>query len=258
MDQFGLERCAWGTKDPGDPWVEEMLHTLWTSAPEQAAEAVAEAIKEGINPARIFEAISLTTNQLVLCDGGRKKEWAQAGKPEGSVHGDSVGVHASDAAHAWRTIAHASNSRQRNAALVLSAWQSSNDRAWQKEEFSKWEPRPTNDQLDRVTATDQAELLGLLHEAIRANDQERACAVTGRYGQAGHSEKPLLEAMRTYATTQDGALHAEKYYHTVTSNYRFTSPGLRWRHVVSLARVTASEYGKPAAGVEEAKGLLET
>ena len=33
------------------------------------------------------------------------------GKPRGSVHGDSVGVHASDAANAWRNIARVSNPR---------------------------------------------------------------------------------------------------------------------------------------------------
>ena len=95
------------------------------------------AIAEGIAPERIFEAISNRTNEVVLCDPGRKKEWASPGKPEGSVHGDSAGVHASDAAHAWRTIALASNAKQRNAAIVLAAWRCARD------DVSKWSPRPS-------------------------------------------------------------------------------------------------------------------
>ena len=33
-------------------------------------------------------------------------------------------------------------------------------------------------------------------------------------------------------------------------------PAFRWQHLVALARVTASQYGNPAPGVEEARKLL--
>jgi len=36
-----------------------------------------------------------------------------------------------------------------------------------------------------------------------------------------------------------------------------TRSAFRWGQLVALARVTASEYGRPAAGVAEAKGLLK-
>jgi hypothetical protein len=250
MDQFRLEARAWGDRRVDDGWVRDMVKTLWTSTPEQSAEAVAAAIVEGIAPDRIFEAISLRTNDVVLCDPGRRKEWAGPGKPEGSVHGDSAGVHASDAAHAWRTIALASNARQRNAALVLAAWHCAQD------DVSRWPARPSEEALERVKGSSQAELLGGLDEAIRANDQELACGVASRYGAAGYGEQPVIDLLRGYAVSQDGALHAEKYYYTVCSNFRSTSPANRWKHLVALARVTASEYGRPAAGVEEAKELL--
>ena len=54
-----------------------------------------------MDPVAIGEAISLAANQLVLRDNGR----AQAegpNKPAGSIHGDSIGVHATDSANAWR------------------------------------------------------------------------------------------------------------------------------------------------------------
>jgi hypothetical protein len=256
MDQFKLNGLAWGTKEVDDGWMQEALQTLWTSTPEQAAEFAANAIVEGICPPKIFEAISLATNQLVLCDEGRPKEWAQPNKPIGSVHGDSIGVHASDTAHAWRLIATASNSHQRNAAIVLAAWNCAQDRSHRRADFATWQPRPWPEHLERVVASQPEALLGELKAAIENSDQAMACAVTARYGQLGGDEKPVFSMLRSYATSQDGALHAEKYYFTVKENFRMSTPANRWKHLVALARVTASEFGRPAPGFEEAKGLI--
>ena len=41
------------------------------------------------------------------------------GKPVGSVHGDSIGVHASDSANAWRNMACVANARNCFASLIL-------------------------------------------------------------------------------------------------------------------------------------------
>jgi hypothetical protein len=60
----------------------------------------------------------------------------------------------------------------------------------------------------------------------------------------------------SYAVTEDGALHAEKYYRTVAEEFATTRPAFRWRQLVALARVTASEYGRPAPGVAEAREQL--
>ena len=61
----------------------------------------------------------------------------------------------------------------------------------------------------------------------------------------------------TYAISEDGALHAEKYYRTVREEFASLRPAYRWRQVVALARVTASEYGRPAPGCAEARALLK-
>jgi hypothetical protein len=52
-------------------------------------------------------------------------------------------------------------------------------------------------------------------------------------------------------------LHAEKYFRTVTEEFNATRPAFRWRQLCALARVTASEYGRPAPGMAEAKELLK-
>jgi hypothetical protein len=59
-----------------------------------------------------------------------------------------------------------------------------------------------------------------------------------------------------FATSEDGALHAEKYYRTVVEEFGSTRQAFRWRHLVGLARVSASEYGFPAPGFAEACRLL--
>jgi hypothetical protein len=63
--------------------------------------------------------------------------------------------------------------------------------------------------------------------------------------------------MLKYAISEDGSLHAEKYYRTVSEEFTNTRPAFRWRQLIALARVTASEYGRPALGYAEAKELLK-
>jgi hypothetical protein len=43
----------------------------------------------------------------------------------------------------------------------------------------------------------------------------------------------------------------------MTEEFAATRPAFRWRHLVTLARVTASEYGTPAPGYAEACRLLK-
>jgi hypothetical protein len=80
--------------------------------------------------------------------------------------------------------------------------------------------------------------------------------VVHKYGTLGHEPRPLFDLLLRFATSEDGALHAEKYYRTVSEEFARTRPAFRWRQLVSLARVTASEYGRPAAGYAEACQLL--
>jgi hypothetical protein len=93
-------------------------------------------------------------------------------------------------------------------------------------------------------------------EAIRGNLQAHAAALIHRYGELGHPSGAAFELLLRYAVSEDGALHGEKFYRTVSEEFAGTRERFRWRHLVALARVTASEYGRPAAGVAEARALL--
>jgi len=99
-------------------------------------------------------------------------------------------------------------------------------------------------------------LLTQTDEAIRQNDQARACALIARYGELGGAPEAVFETMLKYAVSEDGALHAEKYFQTITEGFATTRPSMRWRHLVVLARMTASEHGHPAPGHDQSRRLL--
>ncbi|MBX7168654.1 MAG: hypothetical protein K1X74_20125 [Pirellulales bacterium] len=256
LDTYKLERIEAGTRAADDDWLASMCQLFLTATPEQAADAVAAALAEGLSGDSVAEAIALAANQLVLRDPGRTESNARPNKPVGSVHGDSIGVHASDAANAWRNIAAVSNRHNRAASLVLSGWAVARDRglSWGQKLYD--EPQPDAAHLKQIDTRDAAMLLTALDDAIRQQDQARACALVHVYGHAAHDPQPLRALLLRYAVSQDGALHAEKYFRTATQEFDRTRPRFRWRQMVALARVTASEAGQPAPGMDEARRLL--
>jgi hypothetical protein len=246
-----------GDRQADDAWVEQMSVTIFKSSPEQAAEAAAAALAEGMSPGAVGEAVSLAANQLVLRDLGRTAREEVTGKPIGSVHGDSIGVHASDSANAWRNLAQVSNPRNCFASLILGAYQVALDRTARGGDFLNWQPLPLARHLDEIKTTEAEALLREAEAAIRGNLQAKVSAVVQRYGELGHAPRPMFDLFLRFAVSEDGALHAEKYYRTVSEEFAATRPAFRWRHVVGLGRVTASEFGRPAPGVAEARGLLK-
>ncbi|MBP9225340.1 MAG: hypothetical protein KBF76_15825 [Verrucomicrobiales bacterium] len=255
LDEHQLLGRAPGEKEAEDTYVEELSRTIFNGTPEIAAAAVAAALAEGFRPSVIGEAISLATNQIVLRDPGRIPAWEFPGKVVGSVHGDSVGVHASDSANAWRNLARVSQGRNTFACLILGAWQAARDRG-ARSGLLEADPVPTKRQIGEVTEKDATKLLAQLDEAVRAKLQSRAAAVVHQYSQLGLPEGPVFDRLLRFGVSEDGALHAEKYFHTAWDDFHSTRPTFRWRHLTGLARVTASEYGYPAPGQEEARELL--
>jgi hypothetical protein len=257
MERFKLLAKPLGTKSAEDAFVDKLSQAIFTGSAEQAAEAAAAALAEGFAPDVVGEATSLAANQLILRDQGRTPAGEAPGKPPGSVHGDSIGVHACDSANAWRNMARAANARNTFACLILGAYQAAYDRVNRGGDFLKWEPLPVKYHLAGVKSEDPQALLRETDEAIRGNMQAHAAAVVHRYGQLGHDARPMFGLMLKYAVSEDGSLHAEKFYRTASHEFETTRPAFRWRQLVALARVTASEYGRPAPGMQEARSLLK-
>lgn len=257
LEEYKLLDVMPGSRSAEDKWVEELSEMIFKSSPEQAAAAAAAALAEGMMPDNVGEAIALAANQLILRDHGRTPSQEVAGKPIGSVHGDSIGVHACDSANAWRNLARVTRPRNTFACLILGAYQAALDRVNRGGDFLNWSALPLPRQVEGVKATDPSGLLGELDDAIRGNLQMRAMAVVQRFGDLGHEPKEVFDLLRRYAISEDGALHGEKYFRTVTEEFGTGRRAFRWRQLCALARVTASEYGRPAPGVAEARDLLK-
>lgn len=257
LDQFNLIGKPLGERDADDAWIEATSQAIFKVTPAQAAEIAAAALAEGMKPAALGEAIAVAANQLVLRDAGRTEREVQPRKPLGSVHGDSIGVHACDSAHAWRNMARVANARNTAACLIAAAHQVAHDRVNRGGKFLEWQPRPFPEHLEKVVAKDAEGLLKELDGAIREQNQAGAAAIVHRYGELGFNARPVFDVLLTYATSEDGALHAEKYYRTASDDFATIRPAFRWRQLVALARVTASESGQPAPGYAEACKLLD-
>lgn len=255
LDEYKLLGKKPGTRQGDDQWLAELTDVVFSGNRDQAAEAVASALADGYSAESVGEAISLAANQLVLHDPGRSKDIERKGHCErlkGSVHGDSVGVHASDAANAWRNIARVSNHRNTMASLITAAFHNAGQSGRVRQE-----PYPFAELHENLRDKDPAGLLMETDKAIRNQDQAGAAAAVALYGEQGHAAQPVFELLLKYAVSQDGALHAEKYYQTVTEEFRTGRPAFRWNHLIGLARVTASEYGWPAPGHDAATSLLK-
>jgi hypothetical protein len=256
MDQYHLAGGPPRSHPADEAWIEKTSDEIFRATPAHAAEIAAGVLAEGIHPEAIGEAISLAANQLVLRDAGRPASQASPGKPPGSVHGDSIGVHASDSANAWRGMARFGLPRHVASCLICGAYQVALDRVERGGDFLEWKPRPWAEHKNSVDAIRPDKLLAAAEDAIRTNDQARACAVAARFGEIRDFQRPLLALLLKYAVSEEGALHAEKYFQTVSEESRSPWGALGWRRAIALARVTASEFGTPAAGQAEARRLI--
>jgi hypothetical protein len=228
LDQYKLAGKKLGNRDPGDDAVDKLSQTIYQGPRAVAAEAVAAALAEGINPEVVGEAIALASNLYVLRQGADK--WR--------THGDSAGVHSSDATNAWRNMARISEPRHAISGLIVAAYHA----GIQSAPFQT-PPYPTDEHRGLVKVSDAAGLLAVTEDAIRHNDQGRATAAIQIYGERGYPVKPVFNLMLKYAVSEDGRLHGEKYFQTVSDEYRRIRPTFRWRQIVGLARVTTSAYG---------------
>jgi hypothetical protein len=248
ISQYKLDSISLGARDPGDEWVDGLGRTIYRDGRRAACDAVAAAIADGVSPEVIGEAISLAANRHVLCHD--PSQWR--------VHGATAGVHGSDAANAWRNMVRLADPLRKITGMIVSAYHTA------AHDPTAQDPYPTAAHREKVKSTDAQELLGIADEAIRSNDQPLATAAIDVYGSLGFPERAVFNLMLKYAVSEDGRLHAEKYYRTVVEEFASIRPAFRWRHLVGLARVTASCYdydvndqkGYRAPGYEDACKLL--
>jgi hypothetical protein len=228
LDQHKLAGLTLGKRDPGDAAIDELSRTVYFGPRERAADAVAAALADGIDPECVGEAISLASNLYVLRQGPDK--WR--------THGDAAGVHSSDATNAWRNMIRVADPKFTAAGLIVAAYHA----GIQSPPFQT-PAYPTDQHRAQIKTRDASRLLAEAEDAIRANNQGRSAAAIEIYGEQGYAVEPVFDLMLKYAVSEDGRLHGEKYFHTVREEYRTIRSRFRWREIVGLARVTASAYG---------------
>lgn len=249
LDQYKLASPTFGTRDPGDAAVEALAKTIYQGPADKSADAAAAALAEGISPEVVGEAISLASNMLVLKQG--PDNWR--------THGDSAGVHSSDATNAFRNMARVCQPRHAASGLVVAAYHVAAHCPFSTDSY------PLAGHRNTIKTTDAAKLLDEAEDAIRNNNQGRAAAAIAIYGENGHAPEAVFDRMLKYTISEDGRLHGEKYFQTVQEEFRTTRAAFRWRHLIGLARVTASAFGYDrndkyngrAPGYEQACGLLK-
>jgi hypothetical protein len=175
------------------------------------------------------------------------------------AHGDSPGVHTSDATNAWRNMARIAQPLHAMSGLIVAAYHVAAHTPFATD------PYPTAEHRAAIKAKDAEGLLAEAEDAVQKNDQGRAAAAIAIYGENGHREQEVYARMLKYTISEDGRLHGEKYFQTVAEEFNTTRPAFRWRQLIGLARVTASAYGYDredkhggrAPGYEEACRLLK-
>jgi hypothetical protein len=247
IEKHHLDARVRGERIADDAWIEKLGDTIFSSDRAAAAEAVAAALEEGFDPDDVGAAMSLAATRLLLNDGGLTQ--ADTGKPVGSVHGASIGLHASDAANAWRHLARTGDVQNACANLIVGAYHT----AGQSKQVGAL---PHDHDGDPCTKTDPAELRAEIEARIRARDQKGACVAARRYCKLGHSAGELFALLVGFAVSQDGALHAEKYFRTAQEEHAAARPKHQALYLAALTRVSASEFGFPAPGYEEIRKLL--
>src|SRR5262249_37561354 len=192
FDQHKLAGRPLGKREADEAWIERTSKAVCDGTREQAAETVAAALAEGIAPEAIGEAISLAAARLVLRDPGRANGDGQ--KPKGSVHGASVGVHASDSANAWRNIARVTDPRNTAASLIVGAYHTGGQTTGLNQH-----PYPTTAAKESADSVDPASILQQAEAAIKEKNQERVCALIQRYGELGRPVRPVFDLLLKYA-----------------------------------------------------------
>jgi hypothetical protein len=247
LEENELEGRERGTRAADEAWVEKLADTIFSADRPAAAAAAAAALAEGYDPEEVGAAMSLAAARLLLNDPGLKQE--VPGRPAGSVHGASVGVHASDAANAWRHVARVGGAHNAFASLIAGAYHTAG-------QSSLVGAQPIDHDGESCKLEAPADLLREIEARIRARDQKGACLAARRYCEAGHAHAKLFELLLGFAVSEDGALHAEKYFRTAQDEHSTARARHRPLYLVALSRVMASHFGFPAPGYEEARKLL--
>ena len=247
MSDLNLTDATPGTLRLDAKQLESLTTAIFGSGRDEAAEIMATALAKGTHPQDAGEALSLAAARLLLNDQGRTR--GEAGKPAGSVHGASVGVHAADSAAAWRGIAAVSEPPIALATLIAGAWHT----AGQSHRVGR---QAFHVDAREDAAKVEARNLGpALAEAMREGDQKRAAAIGECWLSSGAPGDQAFALILAEMVAFDGALHHEKFFQTCYEGFTTSAPASQPLWIAAAARVAASGHGHASPAYQRA---LET
>ena len=236
---------------PEDAWVDRMSRTIFEGTPEQAGEAAAAAaLAEGIAPGAVGEAICAGRQST---RSARRRPYRPRGPGPTSRSAASTATRSASTpatrptpGATWRRV---SNPRNTVACLILGGYQVALDRVNRGGDFLHWSPGPCPVMTWSQSATTQPETLLV---AARCRDP---CQRPGPRLRDHPPPRRVLDQdppavfdlLLKFAVTEDGALHAEKYYRTVGRGVRLDPP----RVPLASARGTGKSHRqrvRPAGG----------
>lgn len=248
MSDLGLDHKTPGTTRLDAKALGRLTDKVFGCARDDAAEVMAKTLAKGTSPIDAGEALSLAAARLLLFDRGRTT--GEAGKPIGSVHGASVGVHAADSALAWRGIAAVTGSTNIFATLIAGAWHT----AGQSHRVgNKAFHIGAQTEAAKIKAKDLAPALA---EAMRGGDQKRAAAIGERWLETGAKGDEAFAVILKEMVEFDGALHHEKFFRTCYEGFTNSAVSSRPSWIAAAARVAASGHGHASSGYRRAVEML--
>jgi len=199
------------------------------------------------------EAIAVAgKTSSVLRDSGRRANQTSKGKPVGSVTGIRSAFTPGFESSAWRTCL-VSNQRNSRRACIMAAYQCERPARRVARILRTGSRTPWPEHFEKLKG-DFAEALCRRRTARSARTTRRGLCGRRPVCRARPAARPLFDLMLQYAISEDGSLHAEKFYRTGERRIRGDASGLPLATALALARVTASEFGQPCPGYAEAKG----
>ena len=169
LDQYKLLGKSLGDRQGDDEWIEELA---WTFFQSDRRKRPTRPLRHWPADMRPIKSPKRCRSLPICCCCTTRVEtkMVTATRSKGRVHGASVGVHASDAANAWRNIARVSNHRNTVASLLVGAYHTAGQSPHVQRE--RWPLK-----MDAVESIDDKDkLLSQANSAIRNRDQALAGA----------------------------------------------------------------------------------
>ena len=216
LDQYKLVGKTPGKTDPGDAAVDASGTRRSTTA-HRLGPPMRSRPHWPMGSIRKWSAKQFRWRRICSCCDKGADRWR--------THGDSAGVHSSDATNAFRNMARNTDTKHAVSGLIVAAYHSASHAPFAGESYP----------LENIASCDQGDRCGRSAGRVRRRGQGQRsgprCSRDSDLWREGLPGRGVFQTLIKYTISEDGRLHGEKYFHTVGEEYRTTRPAFRWRQI---------------------------